>query len=371
MTAGVLIVALVEVTTNAAISPKAVAVPCELVMALVLLWRRTLPLAVISVVAVAQVAEAAAGVPLQQPVVPVLASVVAVYALLTRSNVLTMAVGSAVLLSAIGVVTALQHKGFGNFAFVLIFLAGAAIVGRTVHARTTQTVQLQARADTLERERETQAQVAAQEERARIARELHDVIAHSVSVMVVQAGAAEQMMTRDPARAATAVQAVQATGREALGEMGRLLGILRADMDEMGLSPQPGVEDLPALVADARQAGLAVELQIVGDQRPLPPGPALSIYRIVQESLTNVRKHASSASAAVRLSYSAGGVDADVTNTRGDTTAGAPGGGHGLIGMRERVAVYGGTLHAGPGDDGGYHVHAHIPFEVAPFEVAP
>jgi signal transduction histidine kinase len=361
--AGVLAIAVAEVTASAAISPKAAALPCELVMAIALLWRRRLPLAVAVVVAAAQVVEAAAGVPLQQPVVPVLASVIAVYALMTRANVLRMAVGSAALLSAVGIETALQHKGFGNFAFALIFLVGAAIVGRTVHARTAQTVQLQARADTLEREGEVRVQLAAQEERARIARELHDVIAHSVSVMVVQAGAAEQMMTRNPARALTAVQTVQATGRDALGEMGRLLGILREGMDELGLSPQPGLGDVPALIADARHAGLAVELQIIGEQRSLPPGPALSIYRIVQEGLTNVRKHASSTRAAVRLIYSSAGVDAEVTNTGGETTTATSGGGHGLIGMRERVAVYGGTLQAGPRDGGGYHVHAHLPLE--------
>jgi len=364
--AGVLVVAVAEVTASAAISPKAAAVPCELVMAIVLLWRRRVPLLVAVVVAVAQVVETAAGVPIEQPVVSVLASVVAVYTLMTRSNVATMAVGCAALLSAVGVETLLQHKGFGNFAFALIFLVGAAIVGRTVHARAAQTVQLQAKADTLEREQEVQAQLAAQQERARIARELHDVIAHSVSVMVVQAGAAEQMMTRDPARAATAVQAIQATGRDALGEMGRLLGILRADMDEIGLSPQPGIEDLPALVAAAREAGLSVDLHIAGEQQPLPPGPALSIYRIVQEALTNVRKHASNAHAAVRVSYSSRGVDADVTNTFSDAISAIPPGGHGLIGMRERVAVYGGMLQTGPDDDGGYRVHAHIPFEVRP-----
>lgn len=360
---GVLAVAATELAANPAIAPRAAAIPCEVLLAAVVAWRSRAPLVVMLMVAVLQVAEAAAGVPLQQPVVPLLASVIAAYALVTRASRPALALGAAVILAAVAGETVLQHQGFGNFLFALIFLIGTAIVGRTVKHRTRQATALRARTETLEREQVAHAQQAAAEERGRIARELHDVIAHSVSVMVVQAGAAEQIMGRDPQRAVAAVQAVQQTGRDALAEMARLLGILREGSGGLGLAPQPGLADLPALIADTKRSGLNVELHVDGESRPLPPGPELSVYRIVQEALTNVRKHAHGAQATVRLRYRPDGIEAEVRNTgNGIVPDGAvPGGGHGLIGMQERVAVYGGTLHAGPETDGSYLVRADVP----------
>jgi signal transduction histidine kinase len=365
----VLLVAIVEVSLSAKIAPKLAAYPCEAVLAAVLLWRRIFPLAVVAGVAVVQVVEAAAGVPLQQPVVPLLASVIAIYALITCAGPARAATGAVIGLIAVGIDTILQHKGFGNFAFAAVFVAGAILVGRTVAHRTRQTVHLQDHADTLRRTAQAHARAAAeaaQQERARIARELHDVIAHSLSLMVVQAGAAEQIMAKDQARARDAITAVQSTGREALAEMAHLVGMLREDSTELGLAPQPGLADLPQLVEQARQDGLTIELHVQGDPRPVPPGAELSLYRIAQESLTNVRKHASGARTTVRLNYTAHGVNVDVQdNGSGDHSRhGLPSGGHGLIGMRERVAVYGGTLAAGPRDSGGYRVHAHIPLGV-------
>ncbi|TAM90836.1 MAG: sensor histidine kinase, partial [Jatrophihabitans sp.] len=356
--AAVLVVAVVEVTLNGEISPTAAALPCEIALAVVLLWRRVAPLAVVGVVAIVQVVEAAAGVPLEQPVVPLLASVIAIYALITCADTVHAAVGAVIGLAAVGIETLLQHKGFGNFAFAAVFIGGAILVGRTVAHRTQQTVHLQHKADTLERNAEASARAAAeaaQVERARIARELHDVIAHSLSVMVVQAGAAEQVMARDADRARAAIAAVQATGRDALAEMAHLVGMLREDSGELGLAPQPGLADVSQLVDQARCDGLGVELHVEGEERPLPPGPALSLYRVVQESLTNVRKHAAGAQASVRLTYSARGIDADVCDTgpAQHTGNGLPSGGHGLIGMRERVALYGGTLAVGSHPDGG------------------
>jgi signal transduction histidine kinase len=367
--AAVLLVAVLETTLSSKISPKAAAYPCEIVLAIVLLWRRSAPLMVVAAVAVVQVVEAAAGVPLQEPVVPLLASVVAVYALITCAGLRRSLVGAGIGLAAVGVETALQHKGFGNFAFAAVFIVGAILVGRTVAHRTRQTVHLQHKADTLERTAEAHARAAAEaarQERARIARELHDVIAHSLSVMVVQAGAAEQIMGKDPHRAREAMAAVQETGRDALAEMAHLVGMLREDSTEIGLAPQPGVADLARLVDQARQDGLEVELHVDGEPRALPPGPELSVYRIVQESLTNVRKHAATSRATVRLTYSAHGIATEIHNTgpAAGTGNGLPSGGHGLIGMRERVAVYGGTLEAGACEHGGgYRVRAHIPLE--------
>jgi signal transduction histidine kinase len=362
--AAVAAVALAEVTANAAVAPKPAAAACELAMAIALLWRRRAPLAVVAVVAVLQVIEAAAGVPLQQPVVPLLASVIAVYALMTLAPAWQAASGAALMLAAVGIETVVQDKGFANFAFALVFLVGATIVGRTLHSRTQHAAELADRAQALERQQSLVAQLAGQEERTRIARELHDVIAHTVSVMVVQAGAAEQMVGRDPDRALAAMQAVQTTGREALAEMARLLGMLREDGAEIGLTPAPGLADLPTLVDGARRSGIDVHLQLNGYPRQLPPGPELSIYRIVQEALTNVRKHAGRSRAAVRVTCSDTAIVAEIDNdaaTERSADAAVPGAGHGLIGMRERVALYGGTLVAGPSAAGGFQVRANIP----------
>jgi signal transduction histidine kinase len=362
-------VALAEVTANAAVAPKPAAAACELAMAIALLWRRRAALAVVTVVAVLQVIEAAVGVPLQQPVVPLLASVIAVYALMTLAPAWQAASGAAVILAAVGIETVVQDKGFGNFAFALIFLVGAVVVGRTVHSRTQHAAELADRAQALERQQSLVAQLAVQEERTRIARELHDVIAHTVSVMVVQAGAAEQMVRRDPDRALAAMQAVQTTGREALGEMAGLLGMLREHGAEIGLTPAPGLADLPTLVDGARSSGIDVHLQLDGYPRSLPPGPELSIYRIVQEALTNVRKHAGRSRAAVRVTCSDTAIVAEIHNdgaAEPSVDAAVPGAGHGLIGMRERVALYGGTLVAGPSAAGGFQVRANIPLTEQP-----
>jgi signal transduction histidine kinase len=362
-------VAVAEVAANAAIVPKPAAAACELAMAIALVWRRRSALVVVTLVAVVQVIEAAAGVPLEQPLVPLLALVIALYALMTEAPGWQAASGAAVMLVAVGVETVVQDKGFANFAFALVFLVGAAIVGRTVHSRTRHAAELADRAESLERQQSLTAQLAVQEERTRIARELHDVIAHTVSVMVVQAGAAEQIVGRDPDRARTAMQAVQTTGREALGEMARLLGILREDGAEIGLTPAPGLADLATLVDGARRSGMDVHFQLDGYPRQLPPGPELSVYRIVQEALTNIRKHAGRSRAAVRVTCSDTAIVAEV-NDDGPreplAEAAVPGTGQGLIGMRERVALYGGTLIAGPSAAGGFQVRASIPIAEQP-----
>jgi signal transduction histidine kinase len=200
------------------------------------------------------------------------------------------------------------------------------------------------------------------EERNRIARDLHDVIAHSVSVMVVQAGAAEEVLRRDPERAVEPIRSVQVTGRDAIAELGRLLGILREHGDEVGLAPQPGLDDLGGLLEETRHAGLPVELTVEGDPRRLAPGVELAIYRVVQEALTNARKHAGDARAAVMLRYGAAEVSAEVRDD-GSAANNGHGGGHGLIGMRERVAVYGGSLDATHRAEGGFAVRVRIPLD--------
>jgi signal transduction histidine kinase len=218
--------------------------------------------------------------------------------------------------------------------------------------------ELEQRTERLERERLT----AVADERARIARELHDVIAHSVSVMVVQAAAAEAVLARDPREAVEPLRAVQDTGRETLVEMSRLVGLLRDDSEELGLAPQPRLDELETLLAQVRDAGLPVRLEIQGERRPLPLGVELTAYRIVQESLTNVLKHAGDAHADVVVRY---GTDAVELEVRDDGTGSANGhqGGHGLAGMRERVSVFGGALDAGPQPSGGFRVLARLPVD--------
>lgn len=367
--AAVAVVAVGEVAANSEIAPKPAAAACELAMALALAWRRRSPLVVVTLVAVLQVIEAAAGVPLEQPLVPLLASVIAMYALMTEAPGWQAASGAAAMLLAVGIETVIQDKGFANFAFALVFIVGAAIVGRTVHSRTRHAAQLADRADSLERQQSLAAQLAVQEERTRIARELHDVIAHTVSVMVVQAGAAEQIVGSDVDRARTAMQAVQTTGREALGEMARLLGMLRGDGAEIGLAPAPGLADLATLVDSARRSGMDVHFQLDGYRRQLPPGPELSVYRIVQEALTNIRKHAGRSHASIRVTCSDTAILAEVDDDGARepaANAAVPGTGQGLIGMRERVALYGGTLIAGPSAGGGFQVRASIPIAGQP-----
>jgi signal transduction histidine kinase len=245
------------------------------------------------------------------------------------------------------------------------------VLGDSMRYRRAYYASLEDRAARLEAERDAQAQIAAVAERARIARELHDVIAHNVSVMVVQADGASYALDADPGRAREALAAISATGRQALAEMRRLLGVLRHE-EESGASeraPQPGIGELGELLDQARGAGLPVSFTVEGEPQPLPGGIALAAYRIVQESLTNTRKHAGPvASASVTLRYS----DAALVLAISDDGQGDLGGvampgstGHGLTGMRERVAMYGGSVAAGPQRGGGFQVVATLPLTPA------
>ena len=241
-----------------------------------------------------------------------------------------------------------------DWAFDLLLLAVAWGMGRLVRGRQVQVAQAK-------RERDERGRAAAAEERARIARELHDLVAHGVSVMGIQAGAAQILVDRDPEAARAAMVVVERMSREALSEMHHLVGMLQDGVGgDAGRSPQPGLDDLAALLADVRGAGLPVELMIEGDRRELPAGLELSAYRIVQEALTNSLKHAGPATATVSVRYRPHDLELRIADTgaaRGATTAG---GGRGLPGMRERVGVYGGELHAGR-SNGGYVVEAHLP----------
>jgi signal transduction histidine kinase len=247
----------------------------------------------------------------------------------------------------------------------LVAFAGSSLVawvlGDSMRYRRGYYAALEDRAARLERERDAQAQIAAAAERARIARELHDVIAHNVSVMVVQADGASYALDSSPERTRQALGAIASTGRQALAEMRRMLGVLRSDDDTTGVVPLPGIEQLGELLEQTRASGLAVSFTVQGVPGPLPGGLALAAYRIIQESLTNTRKHGGpQASARVLLRYCEDVLMLQITDDgRGVTEA--DGAGHGLTGMRERVALYHGTLRAGPRAGGGYQVTARLP----------
>ncbi|MCF3169568.1 MULTISPECIES: sensor histidine kinase [Streptomyces] len=244
------------------------------------------------------------------------------------------------------------------------------VLGDSLRTRRAYFDQLEERAARLEREREAQSKVAVAAERARIARELHDVVAHNVSVMVVQADGAAYVMDAAPDQAKQALETISSTGRQALAEMRRLLGVLRTgDAPESGeYVPQPDVEQIEELVEQVRQTGLEVDFKVEGTPRPLPSGVELTAYRVVQEALTNTRKHGGpDAGASVRLVYFDDGLGLLIEDDgRGAAhelyeDGGADGAGHGMIGMRERVGMVGGTLDAGPRPGGGFRISALLP----------
>ena len=209
-------------------------------------------------------------------------------------------------------------------------------------------------------EREEKSRLAAAEERARIARELHDVVAHAISVIVVQAQAAQRVLEGEQASAREALGSIEATGRQALGEMRRALGVIRAGENEAALAPQPSLQSLGLLLEQAREGGLEVELEIEGEPRALSPGVDLSAYRIVQEALTNTRKHAGPARARVVIRYLPEELELEVTDD-GCGPLRRAGGGQGLIGMRERAALLGGVLEAGSRNGRGFAVRVRLP----------
>ena len=343
------------------VGPKSIATPATAVAGLALAFRRRAPLLTVAVVLCAIAAESLLGVSLQKPDVPLLMALVAVYTVGAYLSLRHAVAGLALALAGIGVSFAgSSTNGHSDFAFTSVVVTAGWLVGRGMHGRVTQTAALAERTQRLEHEAEAERAAAIADERRRIARDLHDVIAHSVSVMVVQAGAAEDLLDRDPAGVREPIRAVQETGRGALVEISRLLGLLREDGAELGLAPQPRLDELAELVAQTAAAGLPVDLRIEGTPHPLPLGVDLSVYRIAQEALTNARKHSAGARAHVLLRYGDDTVELAVENDGVASTNGHRGG-HGLIGMRERVAVFGGTLEAGPSPEGGFRVVARLP----------
>jgi signal transduction histidine kinase len=241
---------------------------------------------------------------------------------------------------------------------LMVFGAGALVASRRRARLADQ------RALALEQEREEAARLAVADERARIARELHDIVAHDVSAALIQTEAAEELLDSEPERARTSLRTAQRASRDALKEMRSLVRVLRGENERSALEPLPGISELPSLVARARNAGLDIGLLVERSWTPLPPGVDASVYRIVQESLTNVRKHAGSARAHVVIRYTADALEVEVTdNGAGSATSGVAG--YGLVGMRERVVFFGGDFEAGPREPHGFVVRARFPLPEA------
>lgn len=326
-------------------------------------WRRSAPLLVILVLAV--VGWVTSSVPDEAHTPFFLADMLAVYSVAAYSALRGAIVGLGVMaIFSYGLGWAVDQRSsdavpFGELVFALVIAGGAWGFGRLIRERREKQEHLEDRAALLEREAELEAKAAVADERARIARELHDVIAHSVSVMVVQAGAAGEVLDRDPAGARRALASIEETGRQAVVELRRLLGVMRRADEEALLAPQPSLRQIDALLEHTSGAGLPVDVEIAGEPRPLEPGVDLAAYRIVQEALTNTLRHAGPARARVAIRYGVESVDIEVTDTGRGSGRSTPG--HGLIGMRERVALYGGRLEVASADGGGFVVRATMP----------
>jgi signal transduction histidine kinase len=253
-----------------------------------------------------------------------------------------------------------MRVGLDEVVWGIAFGGAICLIAYTLQRRTAHAAELEERAARLEREREERTRAAVEAERRRIARELHDVIAHTVSVMTVQAGAARLLLDDDPERAIGPLLSVEETGRQALTEIRRLFEVTREDGDDVPFGPRPGIANLDALVQHACRAGLPVELAVEGKPVTLSPGLELAAYRVVQEALTNSLKHAGPTTAQVGVRYGRDALDLEVVD-RGRGSARREGTGHGLIGMRERVALYGGELEAEPRTEGGFVVRARLP----------
>jgi signal transduction histidine kinase len=339
----------------------AVAVPF---FTLTLAWRRRAPLAV-AVVAAAALAAAAVAAPLEFSSAAAMVAVAAVlYSAGAHLPRRPAALALAAMLAAATIEEALQ--GGGDLIFAAVSFAAPWLIGRGIREQRRQESALADAVARLERERERNARLAVAAERLRVARELHDTVAGLLNVVVVQAAVAEQCAREDAQRAVEALAAVEQSGRLASADLRRMLGVLRDPAESARVAPAPGLDRLDDLVALARSAGLSVELTTSGARRPLPAGLEVSAYRILQEALTNVVKHAHGARADVEVRYTRDAVEVVVRDGGGERTLAVEPGGHGLLGMRERTALFGGELEAAPTADGGFAVRARLPLKGAP-----
>lgn len=291
----------------------------------------------------------------------VVAIVVATYSLGAYASTRRALTIGLIGIAAFGVIVGVKAKPPGDVAFVSVVLFAPWLGGVELHRRASRLQRLEAHATDLGNRSEERARAAVEDERARIARELHDVVAHAMSVIVVQAGAERHVLGPEHESTRLVLETIERTGRQALGEMRRLVGMMRSDDPELALAPQPSLTHLPDLCEQVRAAGLPVTLEVIGGAVPVPPGVDVSAYRIVQEALTNALKHAGPASARVRVIYGASELEIEIADDGPGVGAASRGTGHGLIGMHERVSIYGGELQAGNDERGGFAIKARLP----------
>ena len=367
----VLVASLVEIAVGSAewSGPIALEAFLALICSIPLIWRRSHPIPVAAVVALGTLTAGAVVAPVQGPFESFVAFVVALYSVgvhaRPRAGLVTLAIVVVTgVLAWIGVAMRVDGTFYGDWFPGLAWSVGAWGVGRVIRERNRRTLELERLTVELESERDARAQEAVTVERARIARELHDVVAHNISVMGVQAAAASRIMQGDEPEVRNALAAIETTGRETVDEMRRMLGILRRSDDELALAPQPSLRDLGALVEQVKAAGLDVDARIEGEPRALPAGLDLSAFRIVQEALTNALRYAAPAHVEVVVRYLEDRIVLEVVDD-GAGSADSRGTGNGLVGMRERVALFGGDLRAGKRAEGGWELHATLPVGAA------
>jgi signal transduction histidine kinase len=340
--------------------PGALAVVFALVCSVPYFFRRRAPLIVLTLNVIGICALGIIGYPFNAQVQMAL---VGIYTVGAHTGVRTQVAG--VVIVVIGLVVSgiagLPNATGADLVLVGAVYAGAFLFGSTVRNRRLYQGEVEARATELERERDDEARRAVAEERLRIAQELHDVVAHSMGVIAVQAGVGSHVIDRDPDEAKRSLEAISDTSRATLTEIRRILGVLRSD-GGTAYQPAPGLADLDRLARDLEVAGLPVTITVEGERAGLPPGLDLTAYRIVQEALTNVLKHAGPARASVTIAYRPGAVSLRVVDDGRGVNGTVTDGGHGLVGMRERVGVYGGSLRSGPRSGGGFGVVADLPY---------
>jgi signal transduction histidine kinase len=335
-------------------------VPVALLMTVPLAWRRRAPFVVVVLVMGAFAAQSVILDPTATPDIELIPALIAVYSVAAHSQGWIAYAGAAV-----SIVAGLIWLGVDDFLLPVVLFGGAWFAGRLVQKRQLFAQAFAERARVLERERDANARVAAAEERVRLARELHDAVGHSVSVMVVQAGAERLALGEERPATRDALLAIERTGREALAEMSRLLGLLRKEGEGLALAPRPSLEQVETLVQTIRDAGVPVDLRVEGGSPSVSPGVDVSAYRILQEALTNIVKHAGPAHASVVVRYNGREIEVEVSDDGRGPVNGSRNG-YGLAGMKERVELHGGTLEAGRGSDGGFVVKARLPLETAP-----
>jgi signal transduction histidine kinase len=365
LTAAVIVASVVEVAlSNALDGPRWLGVLLVAAMGAAVYFRRTQPVAAALALTAFASLNAALVLDMNDLVASFFALLVLAYSSGAYAEPRAARATIAILVAAVAITGVIDDAGVGDVLYPSAVVALCWVVGRNVRTRTRLAAELHEGAARLAEQRESEARAAVADERRRIAREMHDVLAHSISIMVIQAAGARQILPIDPGRAEQAAARIGRAGRDALLEMQLLVGALGTVPDA---AASPSLETLPALVERARQAGLEVDLRVRGEPRALAPGAELAAYRVVQEALTNAIKHARCAPTEVTVEWGDEALELRVSD-RGDgadRTHDLHGGGHGLAGMGERVRIHGGELRAGPRPGGGFEVVARIPLERA------